>query len=127
MVKSVKELKSLLMRVKEENEKAGLKFNIQKTKTMSSGPITSRQTEGEKVEVVTDFLFLGSKFTTDGDCGHNIRRPLPLGRKTVTNLCAEKQRHHFADKGLYSQGYGLPSGHIWLCELDHKEGRTPKN
>ena len=94
---------------------------------MASSPITSWQIEGGKVEVVTDFLFLGSKFTTDGDCGHNIRRPLPLGRKTVTNLCAEKQRHHFADKGLYSQGYGLPSGHIWLCELDHKEGRTPKN
>ena len=94
---------------------------------MASSPITSWQIEGEKVEVVTDFLFLGSKFTTDGECGHNISRRLPLGRKAITNLCAEKQKHHFADKGLYSQGYRLPSGHIWLCELDHKEGRTPKN
>ena len=94
---------------------------------MASSPITSWQIEGEKVEVVTDFLFLGSKFTTDGECGHNISRRLPLGRKAITNLCAEKQKHHFADKGLYSQDYGLPSGHIWLCELDHKEGRTPKN
>ena len=115
------------MRVKEESERVSLKLDIGTTKIMASSPTTSQQIEGEKVEVVTDFLFLGSKFTTDGDCGHNIRRPLPLGRKTVTNLCAEKQRHHFADKGLYSQGYGLPSGHIWLCELDHKEGRTPKN
>ena len=94
---------------------------------MASSPITSWQTEGEKVEVVTDFLFLGSKFTTDGDCGHNIRRPLPLGRKTVTNLCAEKQRHYSADKGSYSQGYRLPSSHVRLWELDHKEGRMPKD
>ena len=76
MVKSVKELKSLLMRVKEENEKAGLKFNIQKTKTMSSGPITSRQTEGEKVEV----------FFWAADRGHEIKRHLLLGRKAATNL-----------------------------------------
>ena len=88
---------------------------------MASSPITSWQIEGGKVEVVTDFLFLGSKFTTDGDCGHNIRRPLPLGRKTVTNLCAEKQRHHFADKGLYSQGYGLPSGRVWLWESERRK------
>ena len=77
---------------------------------MASGPITSWRIEGRNVEVVTDFLFLNSKITVD--CSHGIRRPLPLGRKTVTNLCAEKQRHHFADKGLYSQGYGLPSNYV---------------
>ena len=75
-----KELKSLLMRVKEENEKAGLKLNIQKTKIMASGPITAWQIEREKVEVVTDFLFLGSKITANGDCRHEIRRQLLLGR-----------------------------------------------
>ena len=79
---------------------------------MASSSITSWQIEGGKVEVVTDFLSLGSKFTMNGDCKHNIRRRLPLGRKAITNLHAEEQRHHFADKGLYSQGYGLPSGHI---------------
>ena len=80
MEKSKKELKSLLMRVKEENEKAGLKLNIQKTKIMASGPITAWQIEREKVEVVTDFLFLGSKITANGDCRHEIRRQLLLGR-----------------------------------------------
>ena len=86
MAESEEELKSLLMRVKEESEKAGLKLNIQKTKIMASGPITSWQTEGEKVEVVTDFLFLGSKITEDGDCSHEIRRRFLLGRKAMTNL-----------------------------------------
>ena len=80
MAESKKELKSLLMRVKEENEKAGLKLNIQKTKIMASGPITAWQIEREKVEVVTDFLFLGSKITANGDCRHEIRRQLLLGR-----------------------------------------------
>ena len=77
---------------------------------MASSPITSWQIEGEKVEVVTDFLFLGSKITVDGDCNQEIRRHLLLGRKAMTNL--EKERHYLADKGLYSQGYGLPSGHM---------------
>ena len=86
MAESKKELKNLLMRVEEEYEKAGLKFNIQKTKIMASGPITSWQIEGEKVEAVTDFLFLGSKITVDGDCSHEIRRRLLLGRKGMTNL-----------------------------------------
>ena len=80
------ELKSLLMRVKEESETAGLKLNIKKTNIMASGPITSCQIEGEKVEVVTDFLFLGFKITRDGDCSHEIRRHLLLGRKAMTNL-----------------------------------------
>ena len=86
MAESEEELKSLLMRVKEESEKAGLKFNIQKTKMMASGPITSWQIEGEKVETVTDFIFLGFKIIVDSDCSHEIKRRLLLGRKTMTNL-----------------------------------------
>ena len=82
---------------------------------MASGPIASWEIEGKKVEVVTDFLFLGSKITADGDCSHEIRWLL-LGRKVITNLdkCVEKQRHFSADKGPYSQGSGLPSGHVRL-------------
>ena len=86
MAESEEELKSLLMRVKEENERAGLKLNIQKTKIMASSPITSRQIEGGKVEAVTDFIFLGSKITVDSDCSHEIKRSLLLGRQTMTNL-----------------------------------------
>ena len=102
------------MRVKEESEKASLKLNVKKkTKIMASGPITSWQIEGEKVETVTDFLFLGSKIAVDGDRSHEIRRQLLLGRKAMTNLdSVKKQRHHFADKGPYSQGYGLSSSHV---------------
>ena len=80
------ELKSLLMKVKEESEKVGLKLNIQKTKIMASGPITSWQIDGETVETVTDFIFLGSKITVDGDCSHEIKRHLLLGRKVMNNL-----------------------------------------
>ena len=80
------ELKSLLMKVKEESEKVGLKLNIQKTKIMASGPITSWQIDGEIMETVTDFIFLGSKITVDGDCSHEIKRCLLLGRKAMTNL-----------------------------------------
>ena len=83
---SEEELKSLLMEAKEESEKAGLKLNIQKIKIMASGPITSQQIDGETMETVTDFLFLGSKITADGDCGHEIKRCLLLGRKAMTNL-----------------------------------------
>ena len=86
MAETEEELKSLLMRVKEESEKAGLKLNIQKTKIMTSGPITSWQIEGEKVEAVTDFIILGSKTTADGDCSQKIKRHLLLGRKALTNL-----------------------------------------
>ena len=86
MAENKEKLKSLLMRVKEETEKAGLKLNIQKTKIMASGPITVWQIEGEKVETVTDFIFLGFKITVDGDCSHEIKRRLLLGRKTMTNL-----------------------------------------
>ena len=86
MAESKEKVKSLLMRVKEENAKAGLKLNIQKTEIMASGPITLWQIEGEKVETMTDFIFLGSKVTADGDCSHEIKRRLILGRKDVTNL-----------------------------------------
>ena len=86
MAESEEELKSLLMKVKEEREKVGLKLNIQKTKIMASGPITSWQINGEKVETVADFIFLGSKITADGDCSHEIKRHLLLGRKVITNL-----------------------------------------
>ena len=86
MAENEEELKSLLMKVKEESEKAGLKLNIQETKTMTSGPITSWQIDGETMEAVTDFIFLGSKITADGDCSHEIKRCLLLGRKAMTNL-----------------------------------------
>ena len=86
MVESEEELKSLLMKVKEESEKVGLKLNIQKMKIMASGPITSWQIDGETVETVADFIFLGCKITADGDCSHEIKRPLLLGRKVMTNL-----------------------------------------
>ena len=90
------------MKLKEESEKAGLKIIIQKTKIMAPGPITSWQIDGETMETVTDFIFLGSKITADGDCSHEIKRHLLLGRKATTNLDkhTKKQRHHFADKGL---------------------------
>ena len=84
MAESEEELKSLLMKVKKQSKKADLKFNIQKTKIMASGPIASWQINGEKMETVTDFIFLGSKITADGDCGHEIKRYLLLGRKALT-------------------------------------------
>ena len=86
MAESEEELKSLLMKVKVESDKVGLKLNLQKTKIMASGPITSREMDGETVETVSDFIFLGSKITTDGDCIHEIKRRLLLGRKVMTNL-----------------------------------------
>ena len=93
------ELKSLLMKVKEENEKVGLKLNIQKTKIMASGPITSWQIDGETVETVADFIFLCSKITADGDCSREIKRRLLLGRKVMTNLDSifKSKRHYLAD------------------------------
>ena len=90
------------MKVKEESKKAGLKLNIQKTKIMASDPIISWQTDGETMETVRDFIFLGSKITEDGDCSHEIKRRLLLGRKVMTNLAFKKQRHDFANKGLSS-------------------------
>ena len=86
MAESERELKSLLMKVKMESEKVGLKLNIQKTKIMAASPITSWEIDGETVETVSDFIFLGSKITADGDCSHEIKRRLPFGRKVMTNL-----------------------------------------
>ena len=107
------ELKSLLMKVKEESEKVGVKLNIQKTKIMTSGPITSWEIDGETVETVSDFIFGGSKITAGGDCSHEIKRCLLLGRKVMTNLDSiKKQRHYFANKGPPSEGYGFSSGHV---------------
>ena len=112
MAESEEELKNLLMRVKEETEKVGWELNIRKTKIMASGPIISWQIEGGKVEAVIDFIFLGSKITVDGDCNHEIKRHLLLGRKAMTNLDSIlKKRYHFADKGLYSQSYSFSSSH----------------
>ena len=103
------------MKVKEESEKAGLKLNIQKTKIMASGPITSWQIDGETVQTVTDFIFLGSKITADGDCSHEIKRCLLLGRKVMTNLDSMlKSRHYFANKDPSSQGCGFSSSHVWI-------------
>ena len=123
MAESEEELKSLLMKVKEESEKAGLKVNIQKAKIMASSPITSWQIDGETMEAVTDFVFLGSKITADGDCSHEIKRCLLLGRKATTNL----------DRILKSKDITLLTKvHIvkamifpvvmYRCELEHKEG-----
>ena len=124
MAESEEELKSLLIKVKEESEKVGLKLNIQKTKIMASGPVTSWQIDGETVETVTDFIFLGSKITADGDCSHESKERLPLGRKAMTNL----------DSILKSRDITLPTKvrlvktmffPVVMCgceELDHKEG-----
>ena len=94
---------------------------------MSSGPITSWQIDGDTVETVTDFIFLGSKINVDSDCSHKIKRSLLLRRKAMTNLDSilRKQRHHFTDKTPYSQSHGFSSGHVRIWELDHKEGLLP--
>ena len=108
MAESEEALKSLLVKVKEESEKVGLKLNIQKTNIMASGPITSWEIHGETVETVADCIFLGSKITADGDCSHEIKRCLLLGRKVMTNLDSTlKSRDYFANKGQSSQSYGL--------------------
>ena len=116
MAESKEELKSPLMKVKEESEKAGLKFNIQKTKIMASGPITSWPIDGKTVETMTDFIFLGSKITAVGNCSHEIKRRLLLRRKALTNLDSilKKQRHYFANKSPSSQSYGFSSSHVWM-------------
>ena len=116
MAESKEELKSLLMVVKEQSEKASLKLNIQKTKIMASGPVTSWQINGETMEAVTDFIFLGSKITADGDCSHEIKGCLPLGRKAMTNLDSilKSRQHYFADKSLSCQSYGFSSRHVQM-------------
>ena len=102
------------MKVKVEREKVDLKLNIQKTKIMASRPITSWETDGETVETVLDFIFWGSKITVDGDCSHEIKRRLLLGRKVMTNLDIILKNRDFANKGPSSQGYGFSSNHVWM-------------
>ena len=116
MAESEEELKSLLMNVKEESEKASLKLKFKKNKVMASSHITSWQIDGETVETVRDFIFFGSKITVDGDCSHEIRRHLLLGRKAIdkSTRCIKKQRYHFANKGPSSRGYGFSCGHVWM-------------
>ena len=117
MTESEEEPKSSLMKVKEESEKAGLKLKVQKMNNMASSPITSWQTDGGKMETVADFIFLSSKITVDGDCSHEIKRCLLLGRKAdKPRQCVKKQRHHFADESPYSQNYGFPGSHVWMRE-----------
>ena len=109
-----KEPKNLLIKVKEESEKVDLKLNIQKTKIMASGPITSWQIDGETMETVREIILGSSKITADGDCSHEIKRHLLLGRKVMTNLdgILKSQSHYFVNKGPSSQGYGFSSSHI---------------
>ena len=114
MAESEEELKSLLIRVKEEGENVGLKFNIPKMKIMASGPVTSWQIEGEEVEAVTDFSSLGSRITVDDDCSREIKRHLLLGRKAKPRQHIKKPRHHFANKGPYSQSHSFSSSHVWM-------------
>ena len=115
MAESEEELKSLLMKVKKESEKAGLNFNIQKTRIVAFSPITSWQIDGEKMEIVTDLIFLGSKITADGDCSHEIKRCLLLGRKAMANLDSIFQSSDIlANKYPYSQSYGFSSSHVWM-------------
>ena len=126
MAESKEELKSLLMKVKEESEKVGLKRNIQKTKIMASGSITSWEIDGETVATVADFIFLVSQITADGDCSHEIKRHLLLGRKVMTNLDSILKSR---DITLPTKvcGYGFSSGHVWMWELDYKESWAQKN
>ena len=126
MAESEEELKSLLMKVKEESEKAGLKLSIQKMKIMTSGPITSWQIDGKQWK--QRLIFLGSKVTTDGDCSHEIKRRLLLGRKAMTILDSllKSRDIYFADKGPSNQSYSFSSSHAWIWELDHKESWVPK-
>ena len=128
MAESREELERLLMKVKEESKKAGLKLNIKKTNIMSSGPFTSWQIDGETMETMTDFIFGGSKITADGDCSHEIKRPA-LWKKSYDQprQHIKKQRHYFAHKGPSSQSYGFSSSHVGMWELDYKEIWALKN
>ena len=116
MTESKEELKSLLMKVKEESEKVGLKLNIQKTKIMASGPITSWQIDGETVETVSNFIFFGAKITADGDCSNEIKKTLAPWKKSYDQPAQhiKKQRHYFASKGPSSQSCGFSSSHVWI-------------
>ena len=124
MAESKEELKSLVMRMTEASEKAGLKFNIENTKIMASDPIILGKTGGEKVKPVADFVFLGSKITADSDCSHKIKRHFLLGRKVMTNLDSIIKTRDIAllTKVHYSQSYGFSSSHVWMWEWEHKRG-----
>ena len=115
--------------MKEESEKVGLKLNIQKTKIMASGPITSWQIDGEKVETVTDFIFLGSKIMADGDCSHEIKRRLLLRRKVMINLDSILKIKDITlpTKVQVVKSYGFSNSHVWMWEFDYKESWAPKN
>ena len=123
------ELKSLLMKVKEESEKVGLKLNIQKTKIMVSGPITSWQIDGETVEIAADFIFGGSKITADGDCSYEIKRHFTPWMESCDQprQHIKKERYYFVNKGPSSQGYGLSNSHVWMWELGYKESWASQN
>ena len=127
MAESEEKLKSLLMKVREKSEKAGLKLNTQKNKIMASHTITSWQINGETVETVRDFIFFDSKITADGNCNHEIRRHLLLGNNAMTNLDSILKSRDITDKGPSSQSYGFSRGHVWMWELNHKEASTPNN
>ena len=115
MAESEEELKSLLMRAKEGSEKVGFKLNIKNpSKIMAFGSITLWQIEGERVEAVTGFIFLGTKISVDSNCGHEIKRHLLLGRKAMTNLDRVLKSRDFANKGPSSQSYGFSSSHVWM-------------
>ena len=115
MAESEEEPKSLLMKVKEESRKVGLKLNIQKTKIVASGPITSWQIDGETVEKVSDFILGGSKITADGDCSHEIKILAPWQKRNgQPRQHIKKLRHYFANKGPCSQSYGFSSSHVWM-------------
>ena len=115
MAESEEELKSLLIKVKEENEKADLKLNIQKAKIMASGPITSWQIDGENVDTMSDFIYLDSKINADGDCSHEIKTLAPWKNSyDKPRQCIKKQRDHFANKGPFSQSYGFSTSHVWM-------------
>ena len=119
MAQNEEELKSLLMKGKEESEKAGLELNIQKMKIMASGPITSWEIDGE---TVTDFIYFVSKITADGDCSHEIKRHLLLGRKAMTNLDSiRKAETLLCQQSMHSQSYGFSSSHVWIQELECNE------
>ena len=123
MAESEEELKSFLMKVKEESEKVGLKLSIQKTKIKVSCPITSWQIDGETMETARDFVFQGSKITADGDCSHEIKRHLLLGRKIMSKLDSilKSRVITLPTKGLSSQSYGFSSSHVWMLELNYIE------
>ena len=125
---SKEDLKILLMQVKEESEKVGLKLNIKKTKIMASSFIISWQINEDTIETMTDFIFLVSKITEDGDCSHEMKTLAPWKKSyDQPRQHFKKQRHYFANKGLSSQSYGFSSSHVWMWKLDYKESWSPKN